>query len=356
MKTRVGLIGLRHPHSLAHLRTLQYLDEVEAVAVCDPSPEARQRAGGESPKVQAAYADVDELLGRDDVPVVAVALANDVTAATVVRCAEAGKHVLCEKPCARSAAEFAPAVAALEQHRRLFCAYYVWRANPAILEMQRLVREGAIGRLTSVELRLVTTQVGLRDPSHWLFRRDVAGGGIVSWLGCHWLDLLRYLTGREVTRVAALTDTISGEAIDVEDVASVALQLQGGAVANLYVGYLLPSGRPGYENPGYDMSLILRGTQGTMAHPGYGSEQTLTLESVAPGWETAPKRVTRYTLPDAPAYGGAHGAAFVRRFLRAAVEGVGDSPAPAGDAMSVLRLLDAIYRSAAEERVVRPEG
>jgi len=353
---RVGVIGLTHPHSLAHLRTFQYLDEVEAVVVCDASAAARQRAQHEVPKVVGAYAELEGLLAREDVPVVAVVLPNDVTPDVVARCAVAGKHVLCEKPCARSAAEFQPAVEALERASRLFCAYYVWRANPAIVEMRRLVQVGAIGRLTSVELRMVTTQVGLRDPSHWLFRGDVAGGGVLSWLGCHWLDLLRFLTGKEVVRVAAITDTVSGEAIDVEDVASVAMQLQGGAVASLYAGYLLASGRPGYENPGYDMSIILRGTEGAMSHPGSGSEQALTLDSTAMACETAPRRVIHYSLPEVPAYGGAHGAAFVRQFLRAATEAEGASPAPAAEAMSVLRLLDAIHLSAAEERTVHLAG
>ena len=299
-----------------------------------------------------AYDDPEALLGDECVPVVALALPNDETAAMVVRAAAAGKHVLCEKPCARSATEFGPAIDALAAAKRRFCAYYVWRANPAIIEMRRLLQEGAIGRLTSVEMRMVTTQVGLRDPRHWLFRRAIAGGGIVSWLGCHWLDLLRYVSGEEVVAVSAMLGTVSGEAIDVEDVAAVSLRLSGGAVAGLHAGYLLPQGRAGYENPGYDMGLIFRGTGGTLAHAGFGAEQTLTLDTAVPGWATAPRLVQHYTLPQAPAYGGEHGAEFVRRFLRAALEGEGESPAGPKDALAVLRLLDAVYASAAAERTV----
>ena len=50
MKVRVGLIGLTHPHSLAHLRTFAYLDEVEAVVVSDPSPEASIAHGRSAPR------------------------------------------------------------------------------------------------------------------------------------------------------------------------------------------------------------------------------------------------------------------------------------------------------------------
>ena len=47
----------------------------------------------------------------------------------------------------------------------------------------------------AVEARMVTSQVRYRDPAHWLFQRATAGSGILSWLACHYLDLLCYLLG-----------------------------------------------------------------------------------------------------------------------------------------------------------------
>lgn len=355
MNLTVGMIGPAHPHTAGHLRTFEALDAVSRVVLCDPEGTGA-RPAGEFAKLEGTPVGLDELLAREDVPVVCVTLPNDVTPEVVARSAGAGKHVLCEKPCARSAAEMRPAQAELERHGRQFCVYYVWRANPAVLQMRHLVRGGAIGRLTSVELRMVTTQVGMRNPSHWLFKRDVAGGGILSWLGCHWLDLMRYVTGQEVESVAALVGTVSGEAIDVEDVAGVTMRLSGGALATLHAGYLLPSGRPGYENAGYDMGIIFRGTAGTLTHSGYGDEQTVALESFAAGWHTVPRQVYRYTLPRQPAYGGAHGLGFVEQFLREAMTGSGPGPAPVSEAVRVLEVLDAIYQSAESRQVVRPGG
>ncbi|MGH2457256.1 MAG: Gfo/Idh/MocA family protein [Chloroflexota bacterium] len=352
MSLTVGMIGLAHPHSAMHLRTLEASDEVLEIIVCDPDPVARQRATEACRKAGPAFAEVDAVLDRRDVPVIFVALPNAETAAVVERSARAGKHVICEKPCARSLPEFQPALGAIRERGTLFTACYVWRVNPAILQMKALVDAGALGRLTSVELRMVTTQVKLRDPAHWLFKRDAAGGGIVSWLGCHWLDLLRFLTGQEVCRVSALIDTVSGEAIDVEDVASVSMKLSGGAIASLYAGYLLAVGRPGYEGGGYDQSIILRGTEGALAHQRVGDEQVVTLESDGAGWRAAPRQVFRFTLGASPAYGGVHGLRFVDDFIRAAAGAAGAIHATANDAARVLEVLDAIYLSAERGRVV----
>ena len=66
----------------------------------------------------------------------------------------------------------------------------------------------------------------------------------------------------------------------------------------------------------------------------------------------APRQVYHYTLPQSPAYGGVHGLAFVEQFLTAALAGKGSSPARAEEALRVLEILDAIYASAEQERVV----
>ncbi|NPV09792.1 MAG: Gfo/Idh/MocA family oxidoreductase [Anaerolineae bacterium] len=358
MSINVGMIGLTHPHSDLHLQTLHSLDAVAGVVVWDPDPAAVANAQGRWPKAESSLASLEGVLAREDVPVMVVALPNRDVPEMVVRAARAGKHVLCEKPCARSAAEFLPALAALEKADRRFSPFYLWRRNPAILRMRDLVAQGAMGRITSVEMRLVTTQVRMRDPSHWLFRRQVAGGGILSWLGCHWLDLLRYLTGEEVEQVSAMVGSMGGEVIDVEDVASLSMRLTGGAVAGLYAGYLLAGGRPGYVSPGYDMSIILRGTQGTLRHQADGNRHVVTMESHAPDWETAPRQEFHFLLPEVRAYGGAHGLELVARFIKAAVGDIGESSAVlpgAVDALRVLEILDAAYASAESGRTTAVE-
>ena len=62
---------------------------------------------------------------------------------------------------------------------------------------------------------------------------------MLTWLGCHYIDLMRYMTGDEIVSVQAEIATRSVEKIDVEDVAVLSMRLKSGAVASLHVGYML---------------------------------------------------------------------------------------------------------------------
>jgi predicted dehydrogenase len=344
MNTTVAIVGLSHPHSEMYLETLAALDEVDGVVLVEADEAVRRSVVGRTTKARGDYADLDAALQHPGLTHVLVAVPNDRAPAALVRAIEAGKSVFTEKPGARSAADFEPVLSALERQPVPFAIAYLNRWAPAIRQVRELYGAGAIGRLTSVELRMVTTQVGMRNPGSWLFQRAVVGGGVLAWLGCHWLDALRYVTGQEIVRVQAELATTSGEAIDVEDTAAVAFRTDGGAVGSLHAGYLLAVGNPGYRAAGHDIALILRGTLGAIYYTGGRQEAPLVLESVAPGWSTAQRRTYRFTSAPSPGYGGLAGLDFFRSFL---VAGPGDAtPADAVDALRLLEVLDAAYSAA----------
>ena len=86
--------------------------------------------------------------------------------------------------------------------------------------------------------------------------------------------------------------------------------------------------------------------------PRDATDAELRVESEHPAWASAPFREFDYRLPDSPAYGGAHGLAFVRDFMLAC-EGRGELPAAGEDALQVARVVDAAYESSASGRRVR---
>lgn len=336
-----------------YLETLEALDEVVGVVLAEPDEAARRAAANLTHKVRGSYASLEAALEHPDVTHVLVALPNDRVPAALVQAIEAGKAVLTEKPGARSAPEFEPVLAALGRRPVPFAVAYLNRWSPPVQQMRDLYRAGAIGRLTSVELRMVTTQVGMRNPSSWLFQRQAAGGGVLAWLGCHWLDALRFVTGEEIVRVQAELATTSGEDIDVEDTAVVAFRTAGGAVGSLHAGYLLAVGNPGYRAAGHDIAVVLRGTLGAIYYTGGRQEAPLLLESLAPAWRGASRRTYQFTPTPSPGYGGLAGLDFFRAFLRA---GSGDpTPADAVDALRLLEVLDAIYAAGASGRAVDVE-
>src|SRR6266852_8639597 len=167
----VAIDGLSHPHSEMYLETLEALDEVVGVVLVEPDEAVRRAAATHTTKVRGSVSDLEAALAHPEVTHVLLALPNDRTPAALVKAIGAGKGVFTEKPGARSAAEFKPVLTALARHPVPFTVAYLNRWSPPVQQMRELYRAGAIGRLTSVELRMVTTQVGMRNPASWLFRR-----------------------------------------------------------------------------------------------------------------------------------------------------------------------------------------
>jgi predicted dehydrogenase len=345
--------GLTHPHAEMYLETLEALDEVSGIILVDPDEAARGATAQHTRKLRGDYPDLETALAHPATTHVLVALPNDRTPAALVQAIDAGKSVFTEKPGARSAAEFQPVLAALRQQPVPFCVAYLNRGAPAMRQARELYQAGAIGRLMSVELRMVTTQVGMRQPESWLFHREAAGGGVLAWLGCHWLDAFRFVTGQEIVRVQAETGTLSGEAIDVEDTAVVAFRSSAGAIGSLHAGYLLALGNPGYRTAGHDIVLVLRGSAGLIQYTGGRQEAPLVLESLAPRFRAASRRSFQFTPTPSPGYGGLAGLDFFRAFVAARP---GDAtPTNAEDALRMLEVLDAIYAASVDGRAVDVE-
>lgn len=355
VRVKVGYVGIHHPHAQAHIRTLELLEEVQSIVIWDESETVFDVLRKQDrPKLDPVRTTVDQLLLRLDIPVVVITEQNNRNPDLVIRAASAGKHVLTEKPGAASSRDMARVVNAVQHAGTHLGFYYTWRFNPIARDIRAMIQQGVLGRLMSIEARMVTSQVHFRNPSHWLFKRSAAGGGILSWLGCHWIDLLRFITQDEIVAVSAMTGTLNGAAIDVEDTAIVNMKFSKGALGTLHAGYLLPRSDTGYASASYDTYIGIRGTKGYIAWHPTATDAVVTVESVAPGWHTAPTRELRYTLPPCDAYSGQYGLEFVRHFIRSACRK--DPPAHSGeDALRVLKIIEAAYQSNDVGRMVELE-
>ncbi len=352
---KAALLGVTHPHSAAHLRTLQALPEIEAVYLWDESAAALEDLRGQQgAKVAGASTRLADVIGRDDLTFAVGALPNDVAPDVFIPALQQGQHLMAEKPIGRTAADVERVVRAADDAGRLLAVCYQNRQHPCSQEARAIVRSGMIGALISLEARMLTTQVRFRNPGHWLFSDARAGGGILSWLGCHYLDMLRYVTGDEVVAVSAEMNTVSGEAIDVEDVITVALRFRSGAIGVMHAGYMLALSGGGYHGSGYDAYLGFRGREGRVYWDPVAKPPRLYAESTRLDWTGAPQREFGFTLRDSPAYGGGNGEAFIRQFMRAC-QGQGEPPTTGRDALAVARIVDAAYESSRTGRRVAVE-
>ena len=352
--TKVALLGAQNPHSIGHLRTLQVLPEVESVLLWDEDEGALgELQAGAGDKVKGSYTDLDALLAREDIPVVIASLRTDRCLEVCLRAIEAGKHVLAEKPLGRTAQESEQIVLAAERAGLKLGVFYVNRYHPITQYARGFVQQGLIGPLMSIETRYITTQVRCRDPKHWLFHKQYSAGGVLAWLGCHYIDMMRFVTGDEIVSVAAEVATRSGEDIDVEDIATVSLRFRSGAVGSFHGGYVLALSGGGFYNArGNDNYVGFNGQAGRIYWIPTTPPPCLHVESTTEGWRHAPIReFSCPNMPQSPAYGGVHGEDFVRDFIRA-TQGDGQVVASGRDALQVARVVDAAYESSRTGRRV----
>lgn len=342
---RVAVVGVDHPHG-AHWRQLlaQFPRDLEIVALVPGF-------GGALASLEERYASlprfasISELLVHVPIDGALVCLANEDTPPAVAELAQAGKHVLVEKPVAANAELLEPVVSAVNAAQVAFQNGYLWRYDEAANRLRRMVAEGQFGKLISVEMLYVTSDAQRRGPQHYLFDPTVSGGGFFHWLGCHYLDLLRYITGETIIGVTARVGVFGGVPLEVEDGGTVILDFESGGLATLVGGYWLP--RWAGENR-WSIRGAERWVNWEPTRP--GTAGVLEIHGPQPQWHAMDDT---YIVPaDAtPGYGGRRGIELVADWLRAARGG-----APCRNSVesthATLRLLDLIYQASREERRV----
>ena len=262
-------------HVSGHMGDVARCDGIDRLLVTG-SEQAREIAT-EMPKAEFVE-DWDALLDRPDVPAVIVLTNNRAAGQLNLQAAEAGTWVYGEKPGARTADEMQAIVEACEHTGAHFTPCYARRTFPATREIRRMLAEGAIGELWSFQANWITSQAALRGVDWWGFSDEIAGGGILYWLGCHWIDLIRFVTGERIVAVNAMCGT-ADERISVEDVACLTVRLEGGAIGTIRCGYVLtPFGE--YED--YQLMTSWEGSEGWLSHFPHGSA-TLRMRSRAEG-------------------------------------------------------------------------
>jgi predicted dehydrogenase len=218
------------------------------------------------------------------------------------------------------------------------------RFAPAALAARRLVRDGAIGRVTAIRIRTLIDKppdywrAGLtgRSSSPWRGQLARAGGGVVLMNTSHQLDLVASITRLKVTSVSGLIATVT-PGIDVEDTASAALRFSNGAIGSLAAGAHV-AGAIDLE------TLEIDGSLGQLTLNPYSGRLALYLRRPWRGWLPG-----RWLEPEVAA--GDPFVAALRSFV-AAVRSGSQPEVGAPEARAVLATVQAIYRSAAEGRVV----
>lgn len=152
--------------------------------------------------IAKAYGSYEELLADPDIEAVYNPLPNHLHVPWTIKAAQAGKHVLCEKPIALEAAEVANLIEARDRHGVLIMEAFMVRTHPQWLRVRELIRENAIGKPRALQYFFSYDN---RDPDNVRNQADIGGGGLLD-IGCYAITASRYCFESEPQRVIALID------------------------------------------------------------------------------------------------------------------------------------------------------
>jgi predicted dehydrogenase len=220
----------------------------------------------------------------------------------------------------------------------------MWRFDAGASRLRDMVREGRFGKLINVEMSWVTSDVARRGPEHYLFDRDVSGGGFFNWLACHWIDLLLYITGEPVTGVTARVGTYGPVATDVEDGGAAIFELAGGALATFVGGYWLPrwAGESRWTIRGSERWVQWDPTR-------KGTAGVLTIHGPQPQFQ-AMEEIFSIPADTVPGYGGARSVAILSDWIDAVRKRNPSSRNSPRSLLAVLDVLEKIYESSKSGR------
>jgi predicted dehydrogenase len=232
---RYAVIGLGHFAQAAVLPALDRLRGSDLTAICSSDPEKLRKLGSRYGVThRLGYDQYDALLRSDEVDAVYIALPNSLHADFAVRAAEAGVHVLCEKPMAVTAADCRRMVAAARKHGVKLMVGYRLHFEAANLAAVETLRSGAIGTPRSFDSTF-TMQV---QPDNIRLRAEL-GGGPLHDLGTYCINAARYLFRAEPTEACGFSAARSDDARfgEVPEQISALLRFPDERLARFTVGF-----------------------------------------------------------------------------------------------------------------------
>ena len=317
-----------------------------------------------------------DVIARDDIDLIDICTPGDQHAEIAIAALRAGKHVLCEKPLARSvpeAREMADAAAIAANSGIVAMCGFSYRRTPALALAKRFIDEGRLGQIRHVRAQYLQDWLSSSEaPLTWRLDKDRAGSGALGDIGAHSIDTAQWLTGQSIDAVSAMLRTfvtdrpvlaqqsgLGGHAeegaergpVTVDDAAAFTASFSGGALGVFESTRMAPGRRNANR-------IEINGEHGSVAFD-FERMNELEFYDGADADDAQGFRRIQVTEPSHP-YTGAwwptgHGLGYEHVFthqvvdlVTAIAEGVQPSPSFA-EALQVQQVLDAIERSAADE-------
>jgi myo-inositol 2-dehydrogenase / D-chiro-inositol 1-dehydrogenase len=333
---KIGIIGSQFAAEV-HAASFKDIPEIaRVVAVCSPTP-GHARAFARRHEIPQFYQHYRELLADPAVEAVTIAVPNYLHAEITIAAANAGKHVICEKPLGSTLAEAQEMVDVCRRQGVLLLYAEELLFTPKYAKARELAGQGAFGRIH--QIRHTATHFG--PHSSWFFNPACSGGGALMDLGCHGIALCRWMLGNPVVKtVYAQLGNYVHNAITCEDSATCILELEDNRLCVIDASWTRPGGMDDrmeiYGDGGVTLANLHMGNAlPTYSVEGFGA--SMKMRDKTKGW-TYPvfEELWNYGFPQE-----------MRHFARC-IRGT-EAPRMTGeDGLQVLEILYAAYASAAK--------
>ncbi len=255
-KLRVGIVGAGAIGTRSHLPGYQRDPRTEVVALCDPNKD-RARAIADEHNIPRIFTDYREMLRVAELDLVSVCTPNALHAPITITALEAGVHVLCEKPMARTGAEAQAMVSAANRTGCKLTIGFHNRFRPPSVALKAFVDGGLLGEIYYIAISMLRRS-GIPGYGSWFTSKEMAGGGALIDAGVHGLDLALWFMGHpRPVSVLGVTfsefgprrkglggwgaDILEGDQqFDVEDLVVAMVRFENGAVVAIetsWAGY-----------------------------------------------------------------------------------------------------------------------
>jgi predicted dehydrogenase len=339
MTVRIGLLGSGFVSNFYMLGLRDVPGWEMPVVASSNADHAREFA--KKWNIPEATADVQGVIARSDLELIVLGVPNHVHKDLVIRCAQAGKHVVCTKPLARNRHEAKAMLDAVQSAGVLHGYAETEVFSPSVMKAREYIERGGIGRVLTVRSR----EAHSGPHADWFWRKDLSGGGALLDMGCHTIEAARYFIGKEnpVVEVIAWTDRLyHHDRTDAEDNAVLLMRFEGGQMAQAELSWTARGGLDlRNEIYGADGAIFTDVTRETpirvFSKPGVG--YTVEKGETETGWLFPP-------VDEAWTYG-------YREEMRHFIECVAEGRMPRetfADGYAVNCILDAAYRSAQSKR------
>lgn len=247
----VAMLSFAHVHAEGYAREIESIPDAKIVAIWDEEPERGKEA---AKRHNVPFFDkLEDVLEMDEVKGVVVNAPTSMHAEIMKKAAAAGKHIFTEKALTITTKEADEVVEAVERSGIKFMISLPSRCRPEILLAKKVVEEGIIGGIATARARVAHSAAldGWFGPGNWFRDERRAGGGAFFDLGCHRVDVIRWLLG-EPSWVVARVNNFSGN-YEIDDNSAAIIEFKNKALAMIDVSWVHRSG----PNP-----LELYGTEG----------------------------------------------------------------------------------------------